>query len=132
MPGRHPFIASSLATIGELQRRRGKLEEARATLQRALAVFRSSSQFSGHNPENECWILGSLAKLELKAGRHAEAEPLFVEAIRLREKLYGVEDIELAEVLEPYAELLRAIGREAEAGPIEIRARSIRDSLPEP
>ncbi len=120
----HPQVGLAYQTLGEIHRRLGHFEQARRALNRALAIHRSDR--AGATPEMECWILGSFAHLELDTAHYSEAEPLFVQTIRLREELFGLDHVDLAETLDGYAKLLRATGRDDEAEPIEARARRIR------
>ena len=64
-------------------------------------------------------------------GRYAEAEPLYKRSLAIKEKALGPEHPNVAQGLENYAALLRAIGRTSEADKMEARAKAIRDKRAE-
>ncbi|MCU1265729.1 MAG: Tfp pilus assembly protein PilF, partial [Acidobacteria bacterium] len=67
-----------------------------------------------------------LATLLTSLGKYADAEPLFKQAIAMREKALGGNHPELAASLEGYAAMLTKMGRADEAAPLEHRAQTIR------
>jgi CHAT domain-containing protein/tetratricopeptide (TPR) repeat protein len=69
--------------------------------------------------------LNNLAMLYQLQGAYAEAEPLYVRALRICEKALGAEHPELAASLNNLAELHRARGAYAEAEPLHERALRI-------
>ena len=58
--------------------------------------------------------------------RYTEAEPLFRQALAIRELQWGTEHPSVATVLEKLAGLLRRLEREPEANDLEARAHRIR------
>ena len=70
--------------------------------------------------------LQALGELYVSLDRHAEAEPLYVQALAIREEALDPNHSSIADVLEGYAALLRATGRDQEAVPLEARAIAIR------
>ncbi len=57
------------------------------------------------------------------------AEPLYRRVLEVEERALGPDHPDIATTLEKYALLLRATGNEADAGPLEARARIIREKL---
>ncbi len=56
-------------------------------------------------------------------GRYADAEPLYKQAIVVKDKAFGPLHKELIPVLDNYAKMLRAAGRTAEAEKMEQKAK---------
>ena len=67
-----------------------------------------------------------IRKLYAQTGRHAEAEASYQEAIAVFDR-FAPNHALLATTLTSYASLLRRVGRQAEAEPLEARARAIRE-----
>jgi hypothetical protein len=67
-----------------------------------------------------------LGGLYFRQGKYAEAEPLCKRGLAILEKALGPEHPAVAKSLENYAALLRKTHREAEAEPMEARAKAIR------
>ncbi|HSE57709.1 MAG TPA: tetratricopeptide repeat protein, partial [Nitrospiraceae bacterium] len=70
--------------------------------------------------------LGNLGQLYSAQGRYTDAEPYYRRALEVREKVLGDMHPDVAKSLEEYAVLLRTMGREKEALPLESRAQGIR------
>ena len=64
-------------------------------------------------------IRSAFSKLFKSQGRYPEAEPLYQRALAIFEKALGPEHPNVAQVSKNYADLLRAMGREAEAKKLE-------------
>ena len=71
-------------------------------------------------------VLLGLAQVHHAQEQFADAEPLYVRALRIREQTLGPADVHVAEVLEGYAELLRTTGRVEQAAELAARARALR------
>ena len=69
--------------------------------------------------------LHNLALLYVNQGRHAEAEPLYQQALVIYEKALGPDHPSLATTLENYASLLHKTERDTEATILENRAQAI-------
>jgi tetratricopeptide (TPR) repeat protein len=67
----------------------------------------------------------NLANCLRQQGKLAEAESFYKKAIEVKEKAFGPLHHELIGVLENYAKMLRAAGREKEADKIDFKARAI-------
>ena len=70
--------------------------------------------------------LNNLAALYRATGRHAEAEPLYLQAMELRRTALGERHPDYAASLNNLAVLYRAMGRHAEAEPLFRQAMEIR------
>lgn len=70
--------------------------------------------------------LNNLAGLYQAQGKYAEAEPLHLRALGIREMSLGPKYPYVAQSLENYAAVLRKTGRVDEAEKIEARAKAIR------
>lgn len=70
-------------------------------------------------------ILANLGGDLTQLGRYEEAEPMLRRSLAIRERVMGADHPAVAEPLLKLAELLRRTGRDAEAEPLERRARRI-------
>jgi tetratricopeptide (TPR) repeat protein len=69
--------------------------------------------------------LNNLANCLRQQGKLAEAEPLYQKALDLKKKIGGHFHQDLVMIMENYAKLLRAAGRESEAAKMENQAQAI-------
>jgi tetratricopeptide (TPR) repeat protein len=69
--------------------------------------------------------LNNLANCLRQQGRYGDAEPLYKQAISVKEKASGHNSKELAILLENYAKMLRLSGRVPEAEKIDTRVHAI-------
>ncbi len=67
----------------------------------------------------------NLANCLRQQGRFAEAEPLYKQAMVVKDKVFGPLHKELIPVLDNYAKMLRAAGRSGEADKMEQKAKAI-------
>ncbi len=67
----------------------------------------------------------NLANCLRQQGKFVDAEPLYKQAIVVKEKNFGPLHHELISVLENYAKMLRAAGRDGEADKMDHKARAI-------
>ncbi len=70
--------------------------------------------------------LDNLGTLYYAESQYAKAEPLYQQALAIRQKVLGPQHPAIALVLDNYSALLRQTDRAAEANELEIRARAIR------
>lgn len=99
----------------------------------ALAITRKSL---GSRHPQVATILHSLSSLYIKQGRHAEAEPLLLELLKIHEREYGAEDYNLVFTLEYLSDFYIEQGRHAEAEPylkrlVRIAGKTLRPDEPE-
>lgn len=69
--------------------------------------------------------LNNLANCLRQQGKLQEAEPLYQRALDLKKKIGGHFHKDLVMILQNYAKLLRAAGRESEAAKLESQAQAI-------
>lgn len=96
----------------------GRLEEARAELERALRV---TEALGGPSHPMLAGLLGALAQLDNREGRFADAEPQLKRALAVAGPDYPY----LPELLSTYAWTLRHLHRASEARGLERRARAL-------
>ncbi len=77
-------------------------------------------------PPDVAFSLSELARRYRAQTPSREAEPRRPRASANAERALGTEHPDVVTVLENYAALLRQLNREAEAGALELRARTIR------
>jgi tetratricopeptide (TPR) repeat protein len=88
------------------------------------AHFIETDQIVGEEAER---LLRETAFYLRDRGRYAEAEPLFLRALRIREQQLGPEHPDVADSLSYLANLYRQQGKYAEAEPLILRALRIRE-----
>ncbi len=140
----HDIVADFLNNLVLLYRAQGKKAEAESLYQRAIAIGEKS--WEAEHPDIGTWYgnlaalyenqgrykanvairLNNLACSYTKQAKYAEAEPLYLRSLKIREKALGVNHPKVATVLENYALLLRATNRESEAVELVERAKAIR------
>lgn len=98
----------------------GKVTEAENYFRLALKEVESATK----DPKLPT-TLNNLANCLRQQGRYQEAEPLYKQAIAIKEKSAGHLSKDLVILLENYAKLLRLSGRTAEADRVEQRAQAI-------
>jgi hypothetical protein len=69
----------------------------------------------------------NLANLHRDYARYDAAEPLYRHALASMEKTFGPNNANVAQVLDPFAQMLRKAGRTGEAESLEVRAKAIRE-----
>jgi tetratricopeptide (TPR) repeat protein len=93
--------------LGEVYREQGRIAEARALLDPALARWRP---FADRDPLLLADLLESLGLLSVMEGRLEPAQPLLAEALDLRRRELGPEAVETAEAMVNLAEVERLLG----------------------
>lgn len=69
--------------------------------------------------------LETLSELYLQMGNYQHAEPVLKELITLRERAKGPNDPILGKTVVEYTQVLRSLGRTAEADRLEVKANAI-------
>jgi tetratricopeptide (TPR) repeat protein len=108
----HVSTAADVAALAALVEGQGRLEEAAALYERALAVFKRKL---GKENAEVALNLSSLAALRQEQGRVLEAERLYAQAVPLQERVFGRGHPEVALTLHNLAHLERERGRFARA-----------------
>jgi tetratricopeptide (TPR) repeat protein len=111
-PESDPRRARADQALGEAYREQGRLAEAHALLDPALARWRP---YADRDPLLLSDLLESLGLLAVMEGQLEQAQPLLVEALALRQRELGGSAIETAEALVNLAEVERRLGSYAAA-----------------
>jgi serine/threonine protein kinase/tetratricopeptide (TPR) repeat protein len=119
----HPSTANIVHSLGELERRAGRLDEARGLLERALRV---AEEKVGPDSTPVATVLESLAPLLVEQGRLEEAEAAYRRLLDLRQNAGQGDSGVVAESLDGLAGVLRRTGRTDEAARLETRAGELR------
>jgi len=106
--------------------RQSRLDEAAEFYHAVLALEVAVLGETHPDPLGTMSILGGL---ELKRGKHAEAETLFRRQLRGVQQLHGAEKRETASVLDNLADALEKAGQAAEAARLREEAKRIRHKL---
>ncbi len=118
-------LATALHNVGELYRIRGDLAAAESYFWRALPVWAASV---GAMDPRMAISLSSLASVFETRKEYTKALPLVEQALKIREKAFGVDHPLLVPGLEQYAALLRLLYRTEEAERIDRRKDRLHDS----
>ena len=118
-------LATTLNVLANVYFNQGNYAEAEPLYKRSLAI-REKAIGPGLGQLVVALSLNNLAELYLIQGKYAEAEPLYKRSLAIEEKQLGPEDLNVAQILENYAVVLRGTGRGAEAANMEARAKTIR------
>ena len=118
----HPVVGQIRGNFAKLYHDQRRYAEAEPLYVSALAMWKQ------HQPKNRKWatFMKNIAAFYYEQGRYAEAEPLYQQALTICEQVLGLEDPDVANILESYAALLYKTKREAEAAELEARVKGIR------
>jgi tetratricopeptide (TPR) repeat protein len=119
---RHPETAVAWNDRAVLEIATGRYAEAIAHLSGALQVLEETTT---RDHPGLVRILANLGWAYTKAQEPERAEPLLHRAIQIAEVSFGPEDIRTAGVLSTYADVLRKLGRKAEARQLQKRLKAI-------
>lgn len=96
------LYAGILADSANLYRKEGNFAKAEEISKQALSISRAVLKNTGMGQ-----IITQVADNLRDQGKFSEAEPLYIEALRMREKQFGPGSTKVAETLVEYAKLLR-------------------------
>lgn len=116
----HPEIAIRLNELADNYQQSGRYAEAERLYPWILAIW---ALWPGDPREIES--LDHLAALYKAEGRYAAAESLFRRGLEIREKMLGLEHLDVAVSLYSLADLYFRMGRSADAEPLYLRALDI-------
>ncbi|MBN2170535.1 MAG: serine/threonine protein kinase [Candidatus Krumholzibacteriota bacterium] len=119
----HPAVGNTLHNLSIVLALQGRLAEARRCEEDALALLRDC--YGEEHPDIARSLFG-LAALYADAADSASADSLFRVTRDMTERLHGPRHLRLSDVLDDYADFLRASRRYAEAEPAYRRALAIR------
>jgi tetratricopeptide (TPR) repeat protein len=106
---------------GQQAMTQGRWADAERDFKLALAEAEKGGAKDPHLPTS----LNALANCYRQQGRFAEAEPLYKRALEVKTAQVGPFSSELIPIYENYAKMLRASGKEQEAGKLDRKAQAI-------
>ncbi len=122
--GPHPFVASVLEKIGEFFVVHGKFEEAEDYYNQAIKI-REHLNGDGEGNLELAHCLDQLAGVKLSQGNFAAAEVSYKGALKIRNRILGVNDLAVAATLHRLAAIHRWQGDIADAKAIDEQAKAI-------
>ena len=117
-----PVLGWYMKNYALLQFAQGKPDHAEPLFQQGLALMRVQDPHS----RRVATSLYELAELYQRQQKYSDAEPLYRQALEMRERALGSDHLDVAVTLERYAALLRKTSWEKEAANLESRAQAIR------
>jgi tetratricopeptide (TPR) repeat protein len=114
--------ATTLVNLGSVYDKKGKPEESEKNFKEALAIYEKSF---GKEAIQDANALEGLADLYRHSKRFAEAIPLYMRTIRIREKI-SPDHPDLADTINGLADCYRKTGKNADAVPLYTRVLDIR------
>jgi tetratricopeptide (TPR) repeat protein len=118
-----PIAAESIAA-GKQARAEGRLDAARAHYAEAAEIYNSANDRLAY-----AHTIRHIADMFLHESRHAEAKPLYEEALEIYRTSLGTKLLDLANTIRPYALLLETTGDHAAARKHWQEARNLYASL---
>lgn len=118
-----------LESLGSSICAQGDLERALPLLRKAIAI---TEKAEGSDHPRVASSMMSLARCYCRLDRYAEGEAILKQAIQILDKPRPDIPFEIFHVLEFYARLLRATGREAQAKQIDARLQALHEKLARP
>ncbi len=119
---RYGNFATTLLDLGLLYDKKNNVAESEKNYKDALAIYEKSY---GAEAIQDASALHGLADLYRHNKRYKEAEPLFIRAMKIREKVAS-DSPDLADTLNGLADVYRKTGKNAEAVPVYTRVLDIR------
>jgi serine/threonine-protein kinase len=125
---RHPDVADSLCDLADLLYARQSLDEAQATIEQALDIYRDTTfrDTTGARHADMPKALTRLGAVQWAKGRLDEAEEAHRQALAIRRETSGAGSLEVAESLNALSTVFVAQGRLDEAEPGLTEALEIR------
>ncbi|WP_068815064.1 tetratricopeptide repeat protein [Phormidesmis priestleyi] len=126
-----PLLATLYNQMGRLYAGRAEWGEAidyQQEQETAIGYFRKAIDLQGVSDQEEDFAnsLSWLAYLYRSQGRYAEAEPLYLQALEIRQRQLGDDHPDVATSLNNLASLYKSQGRYPEAEPLYLQALEIR------
>jgi tetratricopeptide (TPR) repeat protein len=126
-----PLLISLYNRLGYLyadRLRTGKYSDYRSEQNLAIDYFQKAIGLASTSSPDTATSLNNLAYLYESMGRYAEAEPLYVRSLAIREEQLGANHPDTATSLNNLASLYRLIDRYTEAEPLYVRSLAIREA----
>lgn len=121
----HPDVATSHNHLAVLYRIQGNSELAKQHYQQAQEIWLCLLEVDGANPSLD--HLDDLAEFYYMHREYDQAEPLYQQALKICEQIFGVEDPKVVIILNKLAELYSIQGKYALAEPLYQRALTLRE-----
>lgn len=118
-----PILVAVLVAATEISRRQGKLDEAEQQAAQALEI---AEKFRTKSPSSQVLALTNMAAIHAAKDRLADAERLFRQALVVHEESRLPNNLDWAESLEQFADVLRRTGMDTEATTWQDRAQDVR------
>ena len=125
----YPMRVSILESLGSAVCAQGDLDRALPFLRKAIAIA-EKAEGADHPRVASCLL--SLARCYCRLDRDAEGEAVLKQAIQILDKPRPQIPFEIFNVLEFYARLLRATGREAQAKQVDARLQELQQKFAQP
>jgi tetratricopeptide (TPR) repeat protein len=125
-----PLLISLYNRLGYLytdRLRTGKYDDYRSEQNLAIDYFQKAIHLASTSSPDLADSLNNLAYLYYSIGRYAEAEPLYVRSLAIREEQLGANHPDTATSLNNLASLYESISRYAEAETLYVRSLAIRE-----
>jgi Flp pilus assembly protein TadD len=125
-----PLLISLYHRLGYLyadRLRTGKYDDYRLEQNLAINYFQKAINLALNSNPDLATSLNNLAYLYYSTGRYAEAEPLYVRSLAIKEQELGANHPETAVSMNNLASLYYSTGRYAEAEPLLIRSLAIKE-----
>ena len=122
---KHPKYAISLQNLAILYRNTRDLEESELLFAEVLSI--KNENLDGNPPDlSYCTCINNLGDLYVAMGIYEKAEPLYLEAIKIRKELLGVKHPDYATSLDNLGVLYTTTGDYNKAEPLHVEALNIR------
>ncbi len=120
----HPDVALCLTCLSDSYYYQKNYDQVKRANQRALAIY---ERVGAVEQPDAARAMGNLAAMCEEEGDYVQAEQLYLRALTIMERALGSEHRDLFAFVWQYAQILRKMGREQEAIPLEARAWAIRN-----
>src|SRR5262245_61358111 len=115
----------SAMAAGQQAVQQGNYAEAERIYQGAV----KKAEAYGHEDRRVAVTLSQLAQVYAGQGKHVEAEPLYLQALKIYQAVHGENHLDVAATLNNLGVLHRMYGQYAEAEPLLTRALAIKETL---
>jgi tetratricopeptide (TPR) repeat protein len=126
LPCDSPQVYGRLDKLAKCLMQEGKLSDAEALYQRALATFWKTEPSKGAEDARALYALGCIYD---EQRRYSEAAHVFARALNIAERVSGPYSIGLVPYLEKYAYTLYYLGRRGETDHLRARANTISGAI---
>lgn len=118
------MVIICLRSLAQVYVAQDKMSEAEMTYQKRIALADKSLQ---RDPAYQITVYDDLATFYILENRISDAKPVIERAILSTQRVYGADDMRVAEKLDYYASLLKAKKQDVAASEMENQAARIRE-----